>query len=216
MKKIIAISLFSFLISCTTDASKTFKIDYEMFELDNGLTVIMHQDKSDPLVAMATVVHVGSNREKPGRTGFAHFFEHVSFTASENTPRGAHRLLIPTWGGQRNGGTSFDFTNAGTDSLTAGVTFIFTGNNTSHPFRMFITDNSSGTVTNLVNNLSFRGTQTFTLDPSIDYSTYTGTYICNDHPSMVGSFNISSVPEPSTYTLIFGSLALGLVALRRR
>ena len=110
MKKIIAISLFSFLISCTTDASKTFKIDYEMFELDNGLTVIMHQDKSDPLVAMATVVHVGSNREKPGRTGFAHFFEHVSFTASENTPRGAHRLLIPTWGGQRNGGTSFDFT----------------------------------------------------------------------------------------------------------
>ena len=110
MKKIIAISLFSFLISCSSNTNKTFKIDYEKFELDNGLTVIMHQDKSDPLVAMATVVHVGSNREKPGRTGFAHFFEHVSFTASENTPRGAHRLLIPTWGGQRNGGTSFDFT----------------------------------------------------------------------------------------------------------
>ena len=110
MKKIISISLFSFLISCSSDSDKTFKIDYEKFVLDNGLTVIMHQDKSDPLVAMATVVHVGSNREKPGRTGFAHFFEHVSFTASENTPRGAHRLLIPTWGGQRNGGTSFDFT----------------------------------------------------------------------------------------------------------
>ena len=110
MKKIIAISFISFIISCSSDTSKTFKIDYEKFELDNGLTVIMHQDKSDPLVAMATVVHVGSNREKPGRTGFAHFFEHVSFTASENTPRGAHRLLIPTWGGQRNGGTSFDFT----------------------------------------------------------------------------------------------------------
>ena len=113
-------------------------------------------------------------------------------------------------------GTSFDFTNSGTDSLTAGVAYIFTGNNTSHPFRMFITDNSSGTVTDLVNNLSFRGTQTFTLDPSIDYSTYTGTYICNYHPSMVGSFNISTVPEPSTYSLVFGSLALGLVALRRR
>ena len=110
MKKIIATSFISFIISCSSDTSKTFKIDYEKFELDNGLTVIMHQDKSDPLVAMATVVHVGSNREKPGRTGFAHFFEHVSFTASENTPRGAHRLLIPTWGGQRNGGTSFDFT----------------------------------------------------------------------------------------------------------
>ena len=110
MKKIIALSLLSLFISCSSSSKITFKIDYEMFKLENGLTVIMHQDKSDPLVAMATVVHVGSNREKPGRTGFAHFFEHVSFTASENTPRGAHRLLIPTWGGQRNGGTSFDFT----------------------------------------------------------------------------------------------------------
>ena len=96
MKKIIALSLLSLFISCSSSSKVTFKIDYEMFELENGLTVIMHQDKSDPLVAMATVVHVGSNREKPGRTGFAHFFEHVSFTASENTPRGAHRLLIPT------------------------------------------------------------------------------------------------------------------------
>ena len=110
MKKIISTFLISFLISCSTDTSKTFKIDYEKFQLDNGLSVILHQDDSDPLVAMATVVHVGSNREKPGRTGFAHFFEHMSFTASENTPPGAHRLLIPTWGGQRNGGTSFDYT----------------------------------------------------------------------------------------------------------
>ena len=110
MKKIITTSLIYFLISCSSDNSKTFKIDYEKYELDNGLTVILHQDDSDPLVAMATVVHVGSNREKPGRTGFAHFFEHMSFTASENTPPGAHRLLIPTWGGQRNGGTSFDYT----------------------------------------------------------------------------------------------------------
>ena len=110
MKKIISISLIYFLISCSSDDSKTFKIDYEKYQLDNGLTVVLHQDDSDPLVAMATVVHVGSNREKPGRTGFAHFFEHMSFTASENTPPGAHRLLIPTWGGQRNGGTSFDYT----------------------------------------------------------------------------------------------------------
>ena len=110
MKKIITTSLIYFLISCSSDNSKTFKINYEKYQLDNGLTVILHQDDSDPLVAMATVVHVGSNREKPGRTGFAHFFEHMSFTASENTPPGAHRLLIPTWGGQRNGGTSFDYT----------------------------------------------------------------------------------------------------------
>ena len=110
MKKIICSFLIYFLISCSTDTSKRLKIDYEKFELDNGLSVILHQDNSDPLVAMATIVHVGSNREKPGRTGFAHFFEHMSFTESENTPPGAHRLLIPTWGGQRNGGTSFDYT----------------------------------------------------------------------------------------------------------
>ncbi|MBH30686.1 MAG: peptidase M16 [Candidatus Marinimicrobia bacterium] len=109
-KKIISISLVYFLTGCSSDDSKTFTIDYEKYQLENGLTVILHQDDSDPLVAMATVVHVGSNREKPGRTGFAHFFEHVSFTASENTPPGAHRLLIPTWGGQRNGGTSYDYT----------------------------------------------------------------------------------------------------------
>ena len=110
MKKIISTFLISFLISCSSDVRKTFNIDYEKYQLENGLTIILHKDDSDPLVAMATVVHVGSNREKLGRTGFAHFFEHMSFTASENTPRGAHRLLIPTWGGQRNGGTSFDYT----------------------------------------------------------------------------------------------------------
>ena len=125
-------------------------------------------------------------------------------------------LAAPYYTFSVNDGTNFDITNFGTDSLTAGVPYTFTGNNTSHPFRMFITDNTSGTVTDLVNELSFRDSQTFTLDPSIDYSNYTGTYICNHHSFMVGSFNISSVPEPSTYTLIFGSLALGLVALRRR
>lgn len=125
-------------------------------------------------------------------------------------------LAAPYYTFSVDDGASFDFTNTGTDSLIAGVAYTFTGNNTSHPFRMFITDNSSGTVTDLVNYLSFRGTQTFTLDPSIDYSSYTGTYVCNLHPAMIGSFNISSVPEPSTYTLIFGSLALLLVALRRR
>ena len=63
MKKIICTSLFYFLISCSSDNSKTFKINYEKYQLDNGLSVILHQDDSDPLVAMATVVHVGSNRE---------------------------------------------------------------------------------------------------------------------------------------------------------
>jgi len=89
---------------------KEFKIDYEKFTLDNGLDVILHVDKSDPIVAVATVMHVGSNREKPGKTGFAHFFEHMSFNDSENVPVGANRKMIPEWGGSRNGGTSNDYT----------------------------------------------------------------------------------------------------------
>ena len=87
-----------------------FNLKYEMFELDNGLKVILHQDKSDPIVAMSTIVHVGSSREKAGRTGFAHFFEHMSFNDSENVPKGANRKMIPELGGSRNGGTWSDGT----------------------------------------------------------------------------------------------------------
>ena len=76
----------------------------------NGLEVILQVDKSDPIVAVTTVIHAGSNREKPGRTGFAHFFEHMAFNDSENVPRGWNRKAIPEWGGQRNGGTWSDGT----------------------------------------------------------------------------------------------------------
>ena len=90
--------------------TKDFKIEYEKFTLDNGLEVILHEDHSDPIVAVATMMHVGSNREKPGKTGFAHFFEHMSFNDSENVPVGANRKMIPEWGGSRNGGTWSDGT----------------------------------------------------------------------------------------------------------
>lgn len=112
-------------------------------------------------------------------------------------------------------GTDFDFTNAGSESLIAGVTYTFIGNNLQHPFRMYLTD-PFGTQTNLISNLSFRMSQTFTLDPSVDYSPYTKTYICSSHPTMAGTFNISAVPEPSSYALLLGGLALVLVALKRR
>lgn len=88
----------------------TFSLPYEKFTLANGLEVVLHEDHSDPIVAVATVLHVGSNREKPGKTGFAHFFEHMAFNDSENTPQGANRKLIPEWGGERNGGTWSDGT----------------------------------------------------------------------------------------------------------
>ena len=101
------------LLGCNSKESmeqKEFTIEYEKFTLDNGLEVVLHEDHSDPIVAVATLMHVGSNREKPGRTGFAHFFEHMSFNDSENVPRGANRKLIPEWGGSRNGGTWSDGT----------------------------------------------------------------------------------------------------------
>ena len=88
----------------------TFELPYEHYILDNGLEVVLHEDHSDPIVAVATIMHVGSSRERPGKTGFAHFFEHMSFNDSENVPVGSNRKLIPELGGTRNGGTSSDMT----------------------------------------------------------------------------------------------------------
>jgi len=98
------------VISEVMETKPVFDIAYEKFTLDNGLEVILHEDHSDPIVAVASIIHVGSNREKPGRTGFAHFFEHMSFNDSENVPRGWNRKAIPEWGGTRNGATWTDGT----------------------------------------------------------------------------------------------------------
>jgi zinc protease len=105
-----ATAMFANAQKPTTKPASSFQIKYEKFVLDNGLKVILHEDHSDPIVAVSTIMHVGSNREKRGKTGFAHFFEHMSFNHSENTPRGANRKLIPEWGGNRNGGTWSDGT----------------------------------------------------------------------------------------------------------
>lgn len=85
-------------------------ITYDKFTLPNGLDVILHEDKSDPIVAVAIQIHAGSNREKPGRTGFAHFFEHMLFQKSENVAEGSFFQNITNWGGTFNGGTSQDGT----------------------------------------------------------------------------------------------------------
>ena len=94
------------------EASPPIDLDlsYVHYTLDNGLKVVLHEDHSDPIVAVATIMHVGSSRERPGKTGFAHFFEHMSFNDSENVPVGSNRKLIPELGGTRNGGTSSDMT----------------------------------------------------------------------------------------------------------
>ncbi len=85
-------------------------IDYEKYELDNGLNVVLHQDKSDPIVSVAIQYGVGSNREKKGRTGFAHLFEHMLFQESENVPQDQFFKKIQDAGGTLNGGTWQDGT----------------------------------------------------------------------------------------------------------
>lgn len=95
-------------------ASETneFKVDYEKFTLDNGLEVILHVDKSDPVVAVSLTAHVGSAREIEGRTGFAHLFEHLLFLESENLGKGGlDRMSARIGGSGANGSTSRDRTN---------------------------------------------------------------------------------------------------------
>ena len=96
--------------SCKKDKSDVMHIDYEEYTLDNGLKVVLHEDHSDPIVAQAIAFHVGSAREKEGKTGFAHFFEHMLFQRSENLPRNAFFNKIADMGGTFNGGTSNDYT----------------------------------------------------------------------------------------------------------
>ena len=94
--------------SATEDAK--FSIEFEKYELANGLDVILHQDKSDPIVSVAIQYGVGSNREKTGRTGFAHLFEHMLFQESENVPQDQFFKKIQDLGGTLNGGTWKDGT----------------------------------------------------------------------------------------------------------
>ncbi len=93
-------------------SAEGFNVDYETFTLDNGLKVIFHVDRSDPVVAVALTSHVGSAREKEGRTGFAHLFEHLLFLESENLGKGGLDKLSARIGGSgANGSTSRDRTN---------------------------------------------------------------------------------------------------------
>jgi zinc protease len=96
----------------TKEASSKELVSFEEFELENGLKVIFHIDRSDPVVAVALTAHVGSAREKPGRTGFAHLFEHLLFLESENLGKGGLDAMSARIGGSgANGSTSRDRTN---------------------------------------------------------------------------------------------------------
>ncbi|HWW61432.1 MAG TPA: pitrilysin family protein, partial [Thermoanaerobaculia bacterium] len=86
-------------------------INLEQYELGNGLRVVLNEDHSAPLVAINLWYHVGSKNERPGRTGFAHLFEHMLFSGSQNVGNNEHFRHVQSVGGVLNGTTFFDRTN---------------------------------------------------------------------------------------------------------
>lgn len=106
MKKIaILVLLFNVIIFAQ------LKIPYERYVLSNGLNVILHEDHTTPTVSVNTWYHVGSAYEKPGRTGFAHLFEHLMFEGSGHVAEGDFDKLLEAAGGENNGSTTEDRTN---------------------------------------------------------------------------------------------------------
>jgi zinc protease len=102
------------LLLAAAPASPTaprLSVPYTMFRLPNGLTVIVHEDHSAPVATVNCWYHVGSGRETPGRTGFAHLFEHLMFEGSKNVPEGAFDRWLEAVGGDNNGSTQEDRTN---------------------------------------------------------------------------------------------------------
>lgn len=99
--------LFSFLFVGVLSAQQ---VQFEEYDLDNGLHVILHQDNTAPVVTTSVLYHVGSKDEDPERTGFAHFFEHLLFEGTENIERGKWFNIVTANGGQNNAYTTDDFT----------------------------------------------------------------------------------------------------------
>src|SRR5688572_5368218 len=91
--------------------NSAINIPFEKYTLPNGLTVILAPNQATPTIAVDVWYHVGSKNERPGRTGFAHLFEHVMFTGSGNVPYGLHDRLTEGVGGNNNGSTTEDRTN---------------------------------------------------------------------------------------------------------
>jgi len=94
----------------STAASRPPKLQYQISTLPNGLTVVLSEDHSTPIIHLQLVYHVGSKNERPGRTGFAHLFEHLMFKGSKNVQPEAHTSMVSSVGGQSNAYTTDDET----------------------------------------------------------------------------------------------------------
>jgi len=99
------------LVETVTANEDAINIPFKKYKLANGLTVILHQDNSDPLVHVDVTYHVGSAREQLGKSGFAHFFEHMMFQGSQNVADEQHFKVVTQSGGNLNGTTNSDRTN---------------------------------------------------------------------------------------------------------
>lgn len=111
MKRFVAGVLSCVMLAGIAQAQDVrISVAYTRFVLPNGLNVILHEDHSTPTVAVNVYYHVGSGREKPGRTGFAHLFEHIMFEGSKNVPEGKFDEWLEAAGGNNNGTTNFDRT----------------------------------------------------------------------------------------------------------
>ena len=108
--KITALILTLLILMPFLGFSQEQRIKFEEYDLTNGMHVILHQDNSTPIVAVTILYHVGSKNEVPGRTGFAHFFEHLMFEGSEYIGRGEFDKITQSAGGTLNANTSQDRT----------------------------------------------------------------------------------------------------------
>jgi len=106
----VAVLMLSVSSCKKTPSADKLTVGFDKYTMDNGLQVILHEDHSNPMMAYAIVYHVGSSREVPGKTGFAHLFEHLLFGGSENVEPGRFDKIIEGVGGSNNGGTSRDIT----------------------------------------------------------------------------------------------------------
>jgi zinc protease len=115
-RSLVTLGLMALATAPASPASR-LSVPYEMFRLPNGLTVIVHEDHSAPIVSVNCWYHVGSGREAPGRTGFAHLFEHLMFEGSKNVPEGAFDRWLEAVGGDNNGSTTRDYSRTRRERL---------------------------------------------------------------------------------------------------
>jgi zinc protease len=110
-RRILLVLLALLTVPLSAQSPAPLQVPYRQFTLANGLNVILHRDTSIPVVAVNMWYYVGSANEKPGRTGFAHLFEHLMFEGSKHVPEGQFDILLEGAGGDNNGSTANDRTN---------------------------------------------------------------------------------------------------------